>query len=74
MTMIPGVPGDSHKITLDGNTVCRDGYAVKVVAIVPTRDLKVGCTYISRAALLRLLELSTNSDVGNEKIVQEGRG
>lgn len=61
----------SHTITLDGTTVCRDGHRVRVVANTKTRELQVGCTKVTRAALLRLLEMST-CDMGIETVLQEG--
>lgn len=64
---------DEHEITLSGNQICRDGYVVKIIGYTKTRDLRVGCTRITRAALLKLVELSTNSDVGDEKILQAGQ-
>ena len=70
-----GYPSDyevPHEITLDGNTVCRDGVAVKITANPRTRDLRIGCTKVSRAALVKLLEMSTNSDM-SETLIQQGK-
>jgi hypothetical protein len=61
-----------HEITLSNQTVCRDGKSVRIVAHTKTRDLQVGCTFITRAALCRLLEISTGCDLGDEKVVQSG--
>lgn len=61
-----------HHITLEGKTVHRDGLAVKVTAFAYTRSLRVGCTYITREALLRLVEMSTDYVVSDQRIIQEG--
>lgn len=71
--MMGGIARDyGHEITVDGNTVCRDGKAVRIKANLNTRDLQVGCTKVTRAALLRLLELSNRCDIDNMSIIQEG--
>ena len=63
-------PKEEHRITLDGNTVCRDGQRVRITGNPKTRDLQVGCTFVTRAALLRLVELSTNCDIQPEVVLQ----
>lgn len=66
-----GTGNAGHSITLDGNTVLRDGRAVKIVFYENSRDLKVGCTYVTRAALNRLVALA-NSDGPAVRTIQEG--
>lgn len=63
-----------HHITLDGNTVMRDGYAVKITGNRETGDIRVGCTLVSLAALRRLLELSESVVTNNPSVfLQSGR-
>ena len=67
------IPSGYHFIGVDGNTVCRDGVAVKITADTKTRDLQIGCTKVTRAALMRLVEMSTNCDLSDKKVLQEGK-
>lgn len=59
-----------HDVTLDGNIICYDGRMVRIVALTKTRDLRIGCTRITRSALLKLVELSTNCDMNDERVIQ----
>lgn len=61
-----------HTITVSGKTIMRDGKAVRIKANTHTRELQIGCTKVSRAALVRLEEMATNSDLHNEITIQEG--
>lgn len=71
MSWVAGNPDYlAHRITLDGRTVCRDGKQVRITGNPKTRDLQIGCTFVSRDALCRLLELSTNLDICPEIVVQ----
>jgi hypothetical protein len=61
-----------HEIRICDSLVCRDGIPVRITRYTKSGDLKVGCTFITRQALLKLLDLSTDCDVTDEKIVQDG--
>lgn len=50
----------THRIDLDGNTVTRDGRAVKIIRRRGSFDVRIGCTWVSISALRRLLELSSD--------------
>lgn len=60
----------SHRIVLDGRTVMRDGRAVKVTIFRSSSLLRIGCTYVSRAAMQRLLDLYDTQVDG--QVIQEG--
>lgn len=62
----------AHMISVDGDTVCRDGRPVKVVAIKEISSLKVGCTFISQAAMLRLFDLYVTCNESKETVLQKG--
>jgi hypothetical protein len=56
-----------HIISLDGNTVLRDGWAVKI-ARLDSETIKIGCTVVSISALRRILNLAEETP----KLLQEG--
>lgn len=60
-----------HEIQLIGGIVCRDGKRVRVIGFAGARDLQVGCTFISRDALLKLVQLSDSTELP-KRVVQDG--
>jgi hypothetical protein len=69
---LTGTQNRPHEITLVGGTILRDNRKVLVKANTRTRAIKVGCTWVSREALLKICEWSTTCNVGDEKVLQEG--
>ncbi len=47
----------THKLTLDGNVICRDNYPVLVEYDKVFRTLRIGCTTVEIGVLNRLLYL-----------------
>ena len=62
----------AHKITLNVNTVCRDGQAVLVEYDRVFGTLRIGCTTVSVDALRRLLSLVEHGRPLGVITLQEG--
>jgi len=67
--------GGVHRVYISmqrGNVVYMDGKEVRITANVSNGSLHVGCTVITQEALARLLEMSKNANLGEERVLQEG--
>jgi hypothetical protein len=61
-----------HEITFEDGKVCRDETPVRITGNKHVGSLKIGCTEVSRAALIALMKMSDDCISSDEVVFQEG--